>query len=92
MASATSDTDPVIRQATSDRKARVEHEVEEYDCGCRVQFRQVDYGESGNEVPRNPLVVPEYSPCFRHKGAQSIPPRDARLVKVRREYESFLNE
>jgi hypothetical protein len=72
--------------------ARVGEEVEEYDCGCKVHFRKLDYREARDEAPGKPLVVPEYLPCSRHKGVQSIPPRDSRLVKVRREYESFLNE
>ncbi len=75
-----------------EESARIGEEVEEYDCGCKVQFRKLDYGEANDEAPGKPLVVPEYLPCSKHKGAQSIPPRDSRLIKVRREYESFLNE
>jgi len=67
-------------------------EVEEYDCGCEVHFRQLDYGEAGEELPRRSLLVSEYLPCKRHEGTRTIPPQDARLVKVRREHESFLNE
>ncbi len=66
-------------------------EVEEYDCGCKIRFRQLDYGESSEELPRRKLLVPEFLPCSKHKEAQAVPP-DARLVKVRREHESFLNE
>jgi len=66
-------------------------EVEEYDCGCKIHFRQLDYGENSDELPRRKLLVPEFLPCSKHKGAQAVPP-DARLVKVRREHESFLNE
>ena len=72
-------------------EARVGEELEEYDCGCKIQFRKVDYGEAKDELPRKSLTVPEYLPCARHKGVES-PPRDSRLIKVRREYESFLNE
>jgi hypothetical protein len=66
-------------------------EVEEYDCGCKIHFRQLDYGETSDEVPRGKLLVPEFLPCSKHKGAQAVP-LDARLVRVRREHESFLNE
>jgi len=75
----------------ADRASSIGEEVEEYDCGCKVQFRKVDYGEAKDDLPRNPLTVPEFLPCAMHKGAES-PPLDSRLVKVRREYESFLNE
>jgi len=71
--------------------SRVGEELEEYDCGCKIQFRKVDYGEAKDELPRKSLTVPEYLPCARHKGVES-PRRDSRLIKVRREYESFLNE
>jgi len=92
MASATSEKDSSLGQDQSDQKSQRGREVEEYDCGCRVQFRQLDYGESGHELPRDPVVVSEHIPCPKHKGVQNIPPSDARLIKVRREYESFLNE
>ena len=92
MASATSEKDSSAGQGLSGQKNRRGHEVEEYDCGCKVQFRQVDYGESGHELPRDSVVVSEHIPCPKHKGVQDVPPRDARLIKVRREYESFLNE
>jgi len=92
MASATSEKDSSVGQDQSDQKSQRGREVEEYDCGCRVQFRQLDYGESGHELPRDPVVVSEHIPCPKHKGVQNIPPSDARLIKVRREYESFLNE
>ena len=75
-----------------EESARIGEEVEEYDCGCQVHFRKLDYREAKDEAPGKPLVVPEYLPCSKHKGAQSIPPQDSRLIKVRREYESFLNE
>lgn len=71
---------------------RVDLEIEEYDCGCRIRFRLVDYGEAGDELPRKPLVVPDYTPCSKHRNNQDIPPRDARLTTLRREHESFLNE
>jgi hypothetical protein len=67
-------------------------EVEEYDCGCKVCFRLVDYGEAGDELPRKPLMVPDYTPCVRHKGNQDLPPPNARLIALRREHERFLNE
>jgi hypothetical protein len=67
-------------------------EVEEYDCGCIVRFRLVDYGEAGEELPRKPLMVPDYTPCAMHKGNRDLPPRNARLVALRREHERFLNE
>ncbi len=67
-------------------------EVEEYDCGCRIRLRQLDYGESGEELPRKPVLVQDYIPCVKHKNVQEIPPRDARLIMVRHEHESFLNE
>ncbi len=73
-------------------KARVGEELEEYDCGCKIRFRRLEYGEAGNELPRKALVIPEFLSCDKHKGLQSVPPSDSRLVKVRREYESFLNE
>ena len=92
MASATSEKDSSVGQDQSDQKSQRGREVEEYDCGCRVQFRQLDYGESGHELPRDPVVVSEHIPCPKHKGVQNISPSDARLIKVRREYESFLNE
>lgn len=71
---------------------RLELEVEEYDCGCKVRFRLVDYGEAGDELPRKPLVVPDYLPCSKHKNARDSPPPEARLVTLRREHENFLNE
>ena len=75
-----------------DESVRIGEELEEYDCGCKINFRKVDYGESKHELPRKALVVPEYIPCDKHKTVQTIPPKESRLVKVRREYESFLNE
>ncbi len=67
-------------------------EVEEYDCGCRVRFRNVDYGEAGDELPRKPLLISDYTPCPKHKNVREVPPRDARLIMVRHEHENFLNE
>ena len=66
-------------------------EVEEYDCGCTIRFRLIGYGEAGDELPRKPLVVPDYIPCSKHKDTRDIPPRDARLTAaLRREHENFL--
>ncbi len=67
-------------------------EVEEYDCGCRVRFRKVDYGEAEEELPRKPVLVQDNVPCSKHKDVQDVPPPDARLVMVRHEHESYLNE
>ncbi len=79
-------------QARAGSSDSVRLEVEEYDCGCRIRFRLVDYGEAGDELPRKPLVVPDYIPCFKHKDTRDMPPRDARLIALRREHENFLNE
>ena len=92
MASKTLREENTPSEEHADGRARAGEEVEEYDCGCKVHFRKLDYGEARDDAPKKPLVVPEYLPCSKHKGAQSIPPRDSRLIKVRREYESFLNE
>ncbi len=67
-------------------------EVEEYDCGCTVRYRLVNYGEAGEELPRKPLMVPDYTPCAKHEGNQDLPPPNARLIALRREHERFLNE
>ncbi len=92
MASKMLDDENVADADQTQGVARVGEELEEYDCGCKIRFRRLDYGEAGNELPRKALVVPEFVSCDKHEGLQSVPPSDSRLVKVRREYESFLNE
>ncbi len=92
MASKTFEEKLRVEEGHGDENMWSGQEVEEYDCGCEVHFRQLDYGEAGEELPRRSLLVSDYLPCKRHEGTQTIPPRDARLVKVRREHESFLNE
>lgn len=67
-------------------------EVEIYDCGCRIRIYEVEYGESKYDLTERPSLIPDYSPCRKHRHAQDIPPGDARLVKVLGEHEAFLNE
>jgi hypothetical protein len=91
MASKTLEEKASVGEDQSGQGLQSGQELEEYDCGCKVRFRQLDYGEAGDELPRRGVVMPELLPCSKHSGAQTVP-SDARLVKVRREHESFLNE
>ena len=66
-------------------------EVEVYDCGCQLSYREVDQSEfEGDHADL--LLVPSFDPFDKHKDAKVIPPPDARLVTVMREPEKFLNE
>ncbi len=68
-----------------------EMEVEVYDCGCKVRLYQADHVEVKDDLPKRPARVSQYTPCSRHRGNEN-PPRDARLLLVRGERDSFLNE
>jgi hypothetical protein len=91
MSSKTLEQDLRVEEYRIDEGSNKGQEVEEYDCGCKVRFRRLDYGEARDELPKKSVLVPEFLPCIRHVIEQSVPPH-ARLVKVRHEYESFLNE
>jgi hypothetical protein len=67
-------------------------EIEIYNCGCRVRIYEVEYGESKYDLTERPSLISDYNPCSRHKHARSVPPGEARLIKVRGEHEAFLNE
>ena len=67
--------------------------VEVYDCGCRIQYRAVAYGEFEGDLPETLVLVPELMSCEKHEGRlQKSSPPDARLVAVLHENESYLNE
>ncbi len=65
--------------------------VEIYDCGCLVRLYAVDHGER-DDLPEKPITVTELIPCRIHNGKTSDRPRDSRLVRLRGEPESYLNE
>jgi hypothetical protein len=67
-------------------------EVEVYNCGCKVRFYEVEHGESKNDLTERPSLISDYTPCSKHRNARSVPPAEARLLKVRGEHEAFLNE
>ncbi len=66
--------------------------VEVYDCGCKVHYRAVDYGEFEGDLPLTIVQVPECIPCQKHAGSSHTNPPNARLVTVLHENESYLNE
>ncbi len=67
--------------------------VEVYDCGCKVQYRVVDYGEFEGDLPQTLLLTPEFTTCKKHAGSSYLsPPANSRLVTVLHEKESYLNE
>lgn len=67
--------------------------VEVYECGCRIHYRAVDYGEYEGDLPRTLILVPEIVSCERHVSCSRVnPPQDVRLVAVFHENESYLNE
>ena len=67
-------------------------EIEVYNCGCKIRIYEVEFGESKSDLTERPSLISDYSPCFKHRYARKIPPREARLLKVRGEHEAFLNE
>ncbi|HEV2121014.1 MAG TPA: hypothetical protein VGS11_13030 [Candidatus Bathyarchaeia archaeon] len=67
-------------------------EIEVYNCGCKVRFYQVEFGESENDLTERPSLLSDYSPCSKHRNSKGIPPEEARLLKLRGEHEAFLNE
>jgi hypothetical protein len=67
--------------------------VEVYDCGCKIHYSAVDYGEFEGDLPQTLVLIPEFTPCKKHAGSSySNPPTDSRLVAVLHEKESYLNE
>ena len=51
MASKTSESSVRVGEEQTGEGLRVGQEVDGYDCGCDVSFRQVDYGEAETNCP-----------------------------------------